>query len=56
MSTREVFEIGLALWCTHCDWRGHSRDAGWDEDEEEWTCPECGGSYWVRVIEEREMA
>ncbi len=44
-----AFGEGRAAWCKHCDWEGTTDEAGWDDEEEEYTCPDCGGAEWLRV-------
>ena len=42
----------VPLWCKRCDWRGLSSEAGWSDGSQgfEWTCPECGGVEYIRVV------
>ena len=42
----------VPLWCKRCGWRGLSSEAGWSDGSQgfEWTCPECGGTKYTRVI------
>ena len=42
----------VPLWCKRCDWRGLSSEAGWSDGSQgfEWTCPECGGAEYIRVV------
>jgi hypothetical protein len=42
----------VPLGCKYCDWRGPSSEAGWSDGSQgfEWTCPECGGAEWIRVV------
>ncbi len=50
-STSQEMQV-VPLWCKHCDWRGLSSEAGWSDGSQgfEWTCPECGGAEWIRVV------
>jgi hypothetical protein len=51
LSTPQHMQV-VPLWCKHCDWRGLSSEAGWSDGTQgfEWTCPECGGAEWIRVV------
>ena len=42
----------VPLWCKHCGWHGLSSEAGWSDGSEgfEWSCPECGGAEYIRVV------
>jgi len=42
----------VPLWCKHCGWHGLSLEAGWSDGTQgfEWTCPECGGAEYIRVV------
>ena len=50
-STPQELQV-VPLWCKHCDWQGLSSEAGWSDGSQgfEWTCPECGGAEWIRVV------
>lgn len=47
-------EDDVSLWCKYCQWCGSGAEAGWDEQDEEWTCPQCGGAEYLRVVDEEE--
>lgn len=38
-----------SLECLYCGWSGTSEQAGWDEEAEEWTCPNCGGAEEIII-------
>jgi hypothetical protein len=51
LSTPQDLQV-VPLWCKYCDWRGLSSEAGWSDGTQgfEWSCPECGGAEWIRVV------
>jgi len=51
LSTPQEVQVA-PLWCKRCDWRGLSSEAGWSDGTQgfEWTCPECGGAEYIRVV------
>jgi len=51
LSTPQDMQV-VSLWCKRCGWRGLSSEAGWSDGSQgfEWTCPECGGAEYIRVV------
>jgi hypothetical protein len=57
---RPVDEDQIMLECTYwapgsglCGWTGLGSEAGWDSHFSEWTCPRCGASDGLQVVDDK---